>query len=224
MPTLDLLRRHQWSDNLRLYNCRTAPSPRRVRVFAAEKAFDLELVEVDLSTGEQFSDGFREINPDCVVPVLELEDGRRITEVLAICQYLEELQPEPALIGRTPEERAESMSWAIKCERHGLDHVRDAFRNYARGLQGHALTGPVSFAQIPELAERGRQGAIAFLERLEQQLSVSEFVAGDHYSIADITAMVFVDFATRVKISTSDDAANLKRWHALVSTRPSANA
>ena len=209
---------------MKFYDCKTAPSPRRVRIFAAEKGMQLETVQVDLANGEQFGAAFREINPDCVVPVLELDDGSRITEVLAICQYLEELQPQPALIGRTPEERAMTMGWAIKAEYSGLMSIRDAFRNTAKGLKGHALTGPHRYEQIPELADRGRKAALAFLERLEQQLGNSQFVAGDRYSIADITAMVFVDFAGWIKIGLPDDARHLKRWHAAVSSRPSAAA
>ncbi len=209
---------------MKFYDCKTAPSPRRVRIFAAEKGMQLETVQVDLANGEQFGAAFREINPDCVVPVLELDDGSRITEVLAICQYLEELQPQPALIGRTPAERATTMGWAIKVEHSGLMSIRDAFRNTAKGLKGHALTGPHSYEQIPELADRGRKGAAAFLDRLDEQLGGSEFVAGDMYSIADITAMVFVDFAGWTKIGLPDDARHLKRWHAAVSSRPSAAA
>jgi len=209
---------------LKFYDCKTAPSPRRVRIFAAEKGMQLETVQVDLANGEQFGAAFREINPDCVVPVLELDDGSRITEVLAICQYLEEVQPEPALIGRTPVERAMTMSWAIKVEQFGLMSIRDAFRNAAKGLKGHALTGPHSYEQIPELAERGRKGAVAFLERLEQHLGGSEFVAGEMYSIADITAMVFVDFAGWIKIGRPDDAVHLRRWYETVASRPSAAA
>jgi glutathione S-transferase len=209
---------------MKLYDCKTAPSPRRVRIFAAEKGMQLETVQVDLANGEQFAAAFREINPDCVVPVLELDDGSRITEVLAICQYLEELQPQPAVIGDTPEERASAIMWAIKIEQQGLIAMRDAFRNSAKGLKGHALTGPIGYEQIPELADRGRKGAIAFLGRLEQQLADKQFVAGDRYSVADITALVFVDFAAWIKIDIPDDAVNLKHWYETVSSRPSARA
>ena len=209
---------------MKLYDCKTAPSPRRVRIFAAEKGMPLEMIQVDLGKGEQFDAAFREINPDCVVPVLELDDGNRITEVLAICQYLEEIQPEPVLIGRTPVERATAMMWAIKVEQQGLLAMRDAFRNAAKGLQGHALTGPVAYEQIPELAERGRQQIVTFFERLEQQLEGNDYVAGDYFSIADITALVLVDFAAWIKISVPDSAGNLKRWYAAASSRPSAKA
>ena len=209
---------------MKLYDCETAPSPRRVRIFAAEKNMGLDIVQVDLANGAQFSPAFREVNPDCTVPVLELDDGNCISEVLAICQYLEEIQPEPAIMGNSPEERAIAMMWAIKVEQLGLMPMRDAFRNSAKGLKGHALTGPIEYAQIPELAERGRKGAKAFFDRLEQRLAECEFVAGDRYSIADITAMVFVDFAAWIKIAPPENAVNLKRWYGKVSSRPSATA
>ena len=207
---------------MKFYDCKTAPSPRRVRIFAAEKGLQLDTIEVDLGKGEQFVAEFREVNPDCTVPVLELDDGTRLTEVLAICQYLEELQPEPALIGQTAEQRAIAMMWALKIEQHGLMACRDAFRNFAKGLKHNALTGPVRYDQIPELAERGRKGVLVFLERLEQRLAQSEFVAGDYFSIADISALVLVDFAGWIKVSVPDDAENLQRWYDSVSSRPSA--
>ena len=209
---------------MKLYDCKTAPSPRRVRIFAAEKGLPLETIQVDLANNEQLGAAFREINPDCVVPVLELDDGTRITEVLGICLYLEELQPEPALIGRSARERALAMSWALKAEQQGLLSLRDAFRNTAKGLRGRALTGPVNVEQIPALAERGRTGAAAFFDRLDDQLGTSEFVAGDTYSIADITALVFVDFAAWIKLGVPDNAVNLKRWHQAAASRPSASA
>ena len=209
---------------MRLYDCETAPSPRRVRIFAAEKGIDLETVPIDLTNDEQFSAKFREINPDCVVPVLELDDGTCISEVVAICQYLEELHPEPSLFGRDPLERAQTLMWNSKAEQQGLWATADAFRNWAKGLQGHALPGPDEYAQIPELAERGRQRAKMFLKKMDRQLDRCDFLAGDFYSIADVTALVFVDFATRMKIPLPDDATNLRRWYDAVSSRPSATA
>jgi glutathione S-transferase len=209
---------------MKLYDCTTAPSPRRVRIFAAEKGIELDRVQIDLSTGEQFGDAYRAINPDCVVPTLELDDGTIISEVVAICHYLEEIHPEPALFGQTPQQRASALAWNAKIEHQGLAHIRDAFRNYAKGLKGHALTGPIGFEQIPGLVERGRTGASAFFERLDEQLAKSDFVAGDNFSIADITALVFVDFAAWVKLNIPDELVDLNRWHAAVSTRPSARA
>jgi glutathione S-transferase len=209
---------------MKLYDCATAPSPRRVRIFAAEKGIELDRVEIDLKTGAQFAPEFRALNPDCVVPVLELDDGTAISEVLAICQYLEELHPDPALFGQTAEQRAVSTMWNNKIEEHGLMHMRDAFRNSAKGLRGHAITGPHGVDQIPELAERGRQCVIAFFDRLEQQLESRAFITGDEYSIADITGLVLIDFARWIKLEVPEEAVNLRRWYGDVSTRPSAGA
>ena len=178
----------------------------------------------DLASGEQFSDAFRALNPDCVVPVLQLDDGTLITEVLAICQYLEEVYPEPALIGATAAERARAVMWSIKVEQQGLVAARDAFRNLAKGLKGRALTGATDYEQVPALAERGRQQLLEFFARLDLQLSENEYVAGSFYSIADITAMVLIDFSAWVKIGMPDTAEQLKRWYDAVSSRPSAAA
>ena len=209
---------------MKFYDCQTAPSPRRVRIFLAEKGIDVDTVEVDLANGEQFSDEYRAINPDCVVPALQLADGRCISEVVAICQYLEELHPEPSLIGRTPEERAATIMWNAKAEQQGLWACADALRNFAKGLKGRAIPGPDDYEQIPELAERGRQRVAAFLGKLDARLANSEFVAGDSYSMADITAMIVVDFAKRLKIPIPGNADNLHRWYDAVASRPSASA
>ncbi len=195
-----------------------------MRVFAAEKGIKLDSVQVDLANGEQFGAAFRQVNPDCVVPVLELEDGTRLTEVVAICQYLEDIQPEPNLFGVTPVERALTAMWNIKVEQQGYYASADAFRNSAKGLRKHAIPGPDSFEQIPELAERGRERVQLFFNRLDEQLAENAYIAGDNYSIADISAMVIVDFAGWIKISIPDDAGNLTRWYASVSARPSARA
>ena len=209
---------------MKFYDCATAPSPRRVRVFAAEKGIKLDTVQVDLANGEQFGAAFRQVNPDCVVPVLELEDGTRLTEVVAICQYLEDIQPEPNLFGATPVERALTAMWNIKVEQQGFYASADAFRNSTKGLRKHAIPGPDSFEQIPQLAERGRERVQLFFNRLDEQLAEHAYIAGDNYSIADISAMVVVDFAGWIKIAIPDDADNLSRWYASVSARPSARA
>ena len=209
---------------MRFYDCKTAPSPRRVRVFAAEMGMQLDTVQVDLANGEQFEAEFRQINPDCVVPVLELDDGTRLTEVVAICQYLEGLQAEPALFGTSLAERALVTMWNTKIEQQGFIAAQDAFRNAAKGLKQHAMTGPTEFAQIPELAKRGREQMRLFFDRLDGQLADNTFIAGENYSIADISAMVVIDFVAWIKITIPEDATNLARWFASVSNRPSASA
>lgn len=207
---------------MKFYDCTTAPSPRRVRIFLAEKGVELGTVQVDLGSGEQFSAAFRKINPDCVVPVLELDNGQCISEVVAICHYLEELYPEPALFGSTPEERARVLMWNAKAEQLGLWAVADAFRNSVKALTNNALPGPENYLQIPELAERGRKRVYEFYTRLDGQLADNDYVAGDFYSVADITALAAIDFAAWIKITVPESATNLARWHAQVSKRPSA--
>lgn len=209
---------------MKFYDCKTAPSPRRVRIFAAEKHIDLDVVQIDLAGGEQFSDPFRSKNPDCVVPVLELDDGTCLTEVIAICQYLEELHPEPTLFGDTPEERAVTMMWNAKAELQGLWAMADAFRNTVKGLQGHALPGPDAYEQIPELAVRGKARVEAFFAKMNAQLAGSAHLAGERFTVADITAMVLFDFAARMRITPAADQEHLQRWYASVSARPSAGA
>ncbi|MEJ2602146.1 MAG: glutathione S-transferase family protein [Gammaproteobacteria bacterium] len=209
---------------MKFYDCATAPSPRRVRIFLAEKGLELPTVQVDLGNGEHLGDEFRALNPDCTVPVLELDDGTVLSESFAICQYLESEYPDPALMGRDPKERALVTMWNDKVEAQGMGALAEAFRNRARGFAGRALTGPEGYEQIPALADRGRQRAARFLERLDHELAGREFLVGDAFSVADITALVTVDFAGWIKLSLPDDADNLRRWYEAVSARPSARA
>jgi glutathione S-transferase len=209
---------------MKFYDCTTAPSPRRVRIFAAEKGIKLDSVQVDLRNGEQFGDEFRKLNPDCVVPVLVLDDGTQLSEVVSICQYLEEQTPDPPLFGNTSIERALVTMWNTKVEQQGLWPNAEAFRNSTKGLRNRAVTGPDDFDQIPLLADRSRERVRLFFRKLDTQLAENEFVAGAQFSIADITAIVLVDFAAWTKNAAPDDALNLARWYAAVSSRPSASA
>ena len=190
----------------------------------AEKGIELETVQVDLGSGEQFSEAFRNINPDCVVPVLQLDDGTILTEVIAICDYLESQFPEPPLMGSTTVERATVLMWNAKVEQQGLWAKADAFRNTAKGLVDKSLPGPDPYPQIPELAERGRARVQSFFKRIDAQLADSPFIAGDFYSVADISAQAVVDFAAWLKIKLPDDANNVARWYQTVSARASASA
>lgn len=208
---------------MKFYDCSTAPSPRRVRMFLAEKKLDIETVQIDLRNGEQFSDAFRAINPDCTVPVLELDDGTCLTEVFAICQYLEDEFPGHSMFGKNAIEAALATQWNIKIEQQGLAAIAESIRNYATGFKGRSLTGPIDYEQIPALAERGRRRAAEFFRTLDAQLARHTFIAGEQFTIADITAMVFTDFAAWIKLELPDDAHNLRRWKTLVAERPSAS-
>jgi glutathione S-transferase len=209
---------------MKLYDCAGAPSPRRVRIFLAEKGITVPTVEVDLYKGEQFTDAFRAINPGCTVPVLELEDGTRIADAVAICIYVEAVRPAPPLLGRDPQEKAIITAAQRRAERDGFYAMVEAFRNFTPGMKGHALPGPDGYEQIPALAERGRARVKRFFETMEAELADKPFVCGSEYSIADITTLVTVDFAKWIKLAIPDDSVHLRRWYDTVSARPSAKA
>lgn len=207
---------------MKFYDCATAPSPRRARIFIAEKGIDVETIEVDLGGGEQFGEAFRQINPRCTVPVLELDDGTVLTENLGIAAYLEAAFPDPPLLGDTPTRKGSVANWNARIEFEGLLPTADAFRNRTKGMKNHAITGPKAYAQIPELAERGLDRCRDFFSMLNERLSDNEYIAGDYYSIADISALCVVDFAAWVKVTIGEDETHLRRWHTQLSARPSA--
>jgi glutathione S-transferase len=209
---------------MKFYDCSTAPSPRRVRIFLAEKGISVPTVQVDLRNGEQFSAAFRAINPDATVPVLELDSGTRIADAIGICVYFERIHPQPPLMGESAEEKAVITERQRFAERNGFYAVMEAFRNSTPGLRDRALPGPDDYAQIPALAERGRARVMRFFSQMDAQLAQRPFVAGPRYSVADITALVTVDFARWAKLSIPDECSHLRRWHTEVSSRPSAKA
>ena len=208
---------------MKFYDCAPAPSPRRVRIFIAEKGLTdkIETVQVDLRSGAHFKPEFKRVNPFRTVPALELDDGTCISESIACCRYLEAAFPEPPLMGTTPKEQAVIAMWEHRCEWDGFIAGSELLRNAAPGFKDHALTGPLEHAQIPELAERGRRRIAWFHDFLDTRLGDSAYVGGAAYSVADITALISVDFALRQKVSIPETHANLKRWHEQVSARPS---
>jgi glutathione S-transferase len=209
---------------MKLYDFAAAPNPRRVRIFIAEKGIDVAMEQVDLRAGAHLEPDFAKINPWLTVPVLELDDGTRIAECVAISRYFEEIHPEPPLWGRGPAEIAQVEMWQHHCEIEGFFGVRDALRNSAERLKGRAMTGPADVEQIPALAERGRRQVEHFIAELDERLADNEFVAGETFSIADITAFCAVDFAAWVKVGITDDQPHAKRWYDAINARPSAQA
>ena len=207
---------------MKFYDCKTAPSPRRVRIFIAEKGIELETLEVDLAAREQLGAKFRRINPDCTVPVLELDDGTRLTEVFAICQYLDAIFQQPPLMGVGPAELALVTMWNTKIEYQGLAAMAEYLRNRVKGMKGRALTGPDDYEQIPALVDRGRRRFEIFMDKMDRRLRNSEFMVGDTFTIADISLLVAIDFAARSKISIEEEMINLRRWYDVVSSRPAA--
>jgi glutathione S-transferase len=206
---------------MKFYDCTTAPSPRRVRIFMAEKGIEIPTVQVDLRNGEQLSDAFRKINPRCTVPVLELDDGTCLNETLAICHYLESQYPEPNLMGYDSREQALVINWNEQVMFEGFLAGAEVLRNVARGFANRALTGPKDFAQIPALAERGRARLEEFMAVLDGRLAESPYVALDRFTMADIGAYVCVDFAGWIKLPVLERWSNIRRWHEELSTRPS---
>jgi glutathione S-transferase len=204
-----------------LYDCATAPSPRRARILLAEKGIAHDTVQVDLARGEQLSAAYREINPQCTVPALRTEEGALLTDNAAIAAYLEARYPEPALMGRTPQDKAEIASWNWRIEFEGLLAIAETLRNGSPAMADRALPGPVNYAQIPELAQRGQARVQHFFETLNARLAGRDFVAADQFSLADITAVVAVDFARVVRVKPGEQHPELLRWRAAMALRPS---
>jgi glutathione S-transferase len=206
---------------LKLYDSTRAPNPRRVRVFLAEKGISVPLVQVDMSKLEHKTAAFLAKNPSGKIPVLELDDGTCIGESVAICRYFEAVQPEPSLFGRTPVEIGRIDMANRQLEFELLTQVGISWVN-----------GPVvaqlaagRFKQIPEAKAQSDAAVHRFYERLDRELATREFMAGDRYSVADITALCTIDFAsTLVGLPPDTGLTHLGRWRAAVSARPSAKA
>ncbi len=203
---------------MRLHQFAQSPNPRRVRMFMAEKGIeDVEFVEVDIRAGENLSEAYRAKNPLGVVPTLELGDGTCIGESVAICRYLEGIKPEPSLFGSDPLSQGRIEMWNRGVEFNVLLQVAMSFRNLS-GIFADREKTSKEFGEIS--LERLAQG----FDLLDRRLGQTEFVAGDSFSVADITALCSVDFASVVKMPVDDQRPNLQRWHQAVSARPSAGA
>lgn len=205
------------------YDCPTAPSPRRARMFIAEKGLEIESRQVDLGKGEQLSPEFLAVNPLATVPVLVTDSGVTLTENVAIAAYLEAVRPEPLLMGSTVEERAQVLMWNTIVDQQCALPVADVLRNSHLKMAGRALPGPDNFEQIPELAARGKARVTLFYQRLEQQLQDRHFLAIDRFSLADISAFVITGFATQVGMPIPPDNSASLDWYARIADRPSAS-
>jgi len=184
---------------LTLYDCEPAPSPRRTRIFLAEKAIDVANIQIDLRKGEQLNESFKAVNPRCTVPALKLESGQILTENLAIADYLNTLKADPPLIGVDAGSRADVLQWNSRIEMEGLMAVAEILRNSAKSMKDRALPGQLNLPQIPDLAARGSLRLADFFARMNTHLENREFVSGEQYSLADITLLVCVDFSSWVK-------------------------
>jgi glutathione S-transferase len=202
---------------MKIYDSQTAPNPRRVRVFLAEKGVAVPYEQVDIVKADNRSAAFRAKNPLGTLPVLELDDGTHISESVAICRYFEELHPDPPLMGTDARDRAVVEMWQRRIELEVFGPITQVFRN----------THPFFAGRIPQVAEWGevcRKAAEARLAWLDGVLAEREFIAGTRYTIADITALCGIDFGRVSKIRIQPEQTHLARWHAAVSARPSAKA
>lgn len=209
---------------MRLFDFERAPNPRRVRMFLTEKGLGVPRVPVNLYRLEQLTPAFLAINPGGTVPVLETDDGTYLADSLAICLYLERLHPEPPLFGKAPRAEALAVMWTRIVESEGLDAVAETLRNVSPGFRDHVLPGPVPYAQIPALVDRGFRRLAQFFDRIEQQLARHAHLAGEELSFADLSLLATVDFAGWVDVRATDGRPALERWYRRVAARPSAGA
>ncbi len=202
---------------MKLLDSAAAPNPRRVRIFLAEKGIEVPIEPVDIGAGENRKSPFIDNNPMGGVPVLVLDDGTWLAESVAICRYFEEIQPEPPLMGEGPQDRAVVEMWNRRMEAEVLLPIAQTFRQSHEFFKGR-------IPQVPAYGEACRGVAEKRLEWLDQELAGREFIAGDRFTIADITALCGIDFGRVSKIKIAPDQKNLTRWHEAVSARPSAKA
>ena len=202
----------------KLYNHAMAPNPRRVRIFAAEKGIELPTEDIDILGGQNRTPEFLAKNSSGAVPVLEFDDGSCLSESVAICRYLEGLHPEPNLMGRGLREQVEIERWNRRMELELFAAIGRTVQNTSPIFQGR-------FKQFPDYGETQRAVVQQRLERMDRELQGREFVAGDRFTIADITALVAIDIGGMLaNIKIEPELAHLTRWHKAVSNRPSAKA
>lgn len=203
---------------MKLYDGGRAPNPRRVRIFLAEKGIEVTLIPVDMGALGHKSDEVTHRNPLQRLPILELDDGSTLTETVAICCYMEELNPEPALFGRGALGKAQVEMWQRRVELHLLMPVAHAFRHI------HPAMKEWEVPQIAEWGEANKPKAVEFLRILDDHLADNEFLCGDTYSIADITGLVAMDFMKPARIDVPQELAHVARWYAALKARPSSGA
>jgi len=203
---------------MRIIETKRAPNPRRVTIFLAEKGIDVPREERDLMTGDLRHDDFSAINPWQRVPVLILDDGTAISESVAICRYFEELHPEPPLFGTGAVGKAEVEMWNRRVEFGLFGAVASVFRHL------HPKMAHLEVPQVVAWGEANKEKVESELNKLDRRLAESAFVAGERFSIADITALVAVDFMKPAKLGAPEGHANVRRWYREVSVRPSAMA
>jgi glutathione S-transferase len=202
---------------MKILQTKTAPNPRRVRIFLAEKGIEVPYEEVDIIKGLKTPE-YTRLNPFQRVPVLVLDDGTPIAETMAICRYFDEIKPEPALFGKGAKQRALIEMWNRRMELGLLASVAQAFRHL------HPAAAQLEVPQVAAWGEANKPRAQEVLQIMDGELARRRFIAGDEYSVADITALVAVDFARAARVERPPGLDHLARWHQEVSARASAKA
>ena len=202
---------------MKLYDSALAPNPRRVRMYLAEKGIKVPTVQVDIGKAENRAAEYLKKNPMGGVPILELDDGSILAESVAICRYFEELNPNPPLFGSDARDKAFVEMWQRRMELNVLMNTAGAFRNTHAFFKGR-------IPQVPEYGAVCKEAAAKQLEWLDGELAGRRFIAGDRFTIADITALIGIDFGRVSDIRIQPGQKNLTRWHEEVSARPSAKA
>ena len=203
---------------MKLYNSNLAPNPRRVRIFLAEKRVSIPRVEVDLGKLEHKTAGFSALNPFQTIPILELDDGTRIAESIAICRYIEALWPAPNLFGLTPVEQAMIEMWQRQLELRLLLPIAQVVRH------SHPKMAEMECPQIPDWAAANRPRVLKAMAIIDEAVRDRPFIAGDRFTVADITGLVALDFAKSARIAIPPELVHLNRWHEALKMRPSAAA
>ncbi|MGC4025667.1 MAG: glutathione S-transferase [Mesorhizobium sp.] len=202
---------------MKLFDGGKAPNPRRVRVFLAEKGIEVPLVPVDMAALEHRGEDVFKRNPLRRLPILELDDGTIITESIAICRYFEELHPEPPLFGQGAVGKALVEMWQRRMELNFLFPVSQSFRHI------HPAMKDWEVPQIAEWGEVNKQRALDFMALLDSELAQRQFVAGNAYSVADITGLIALDFMKPARIAIPDNLTHVQRWYDELKARPSAS-
>jgi glutathione S-transferase len=203
---------------MKLYNSDRAPSPRRVRIFLAEKGVSIPRVEVDLAKLEHKMAEFSGLNPFETIPILELDDGTRIAETIAICRYIEAQWPEPNLFGLTALEQATIEMWQRQLEWRLLFPIAQVVRH------SHPKMAEMECPQVPDWAAANRPRALHAMAIVDEALRDRPFIAGDRFTVADITGVVALDFAKSARIAIPPELVHLNRWHEALKMRRSAAA
>lgn len=206
---------------MKLYDFAPAPNAQRVRVFLAEKGLEIPIQQLNVRDDDQFVEPFTSMNPFHCVPFLELDDGTVIAESMSICRYLEELNQEPPLFGRTAEERAIIDMWLRRFELDGFIPMLHAVRNHVPMFAGRVVPGTrTDLPQMPAMVSRGKEMMEIFLGRIEPHMSKNEFVAGPMFTVADITGFFTLRLTSALEMDIAASYPAVTAWFAKVSARP----